>query len=191
MVQAVGVGLQAMRDWFAREAGHVRVIGIMSSTCPMCVRGRRDGLEPLLAEPGDLRMAWVFIDMMDTDSRASAQHVSAGATDTRLSAFHDPAQLLGHAMARCLGWTGHVAWDTYFVYAPDAQWLDDELPVPRFWYHQLKDRAEWIQSAEAEVGSAGWTTCLADRSEADPTHFATGDALRLALAGAVTAARSG
>jgi hypothetical protein len=108
-VLAIDVGLQAMRDWFAREAGHVRVVGVMSSTCPMCVRGRQEGLEPLLAEPGDLRMAWVFIDMLETDSRASAHDVAAGSTDSRLSVLHDPAQLLGHVMARCLGWTGHVA----------------------------------------------------------------------------------
>jgi len=184
----MGAGLQSIRDWFAREAGHVRVIGIMSSTCPMCVRGRREGLEPLLAEPGDLRMAWVFIDMMDTDSRASAEGVAAGVADGRVSVFHDSQQLLGHAMARCLGWTGHVAWDTYFVYAPDARWSGEEIPKPAFWFHQLKDRAEWSRSAEAEVGSAGWTECLADTSEADPEHFATGEGLRRALSDAVVLA---
>lgn len=164
----------------------MRVLGIMSSTCPLCVRGRRDGLEPLLAQPTDFRMAWAFIDMLPADTLASATDVAQSHQNARLRAFHDPLRHLGTAMARCLGWTRHVAWDVYFIYEPGVRWTADDLPLPTFWFHQLKDRETWKQTATTEVGSAESTECLSDRSEANLGNFATGEALRVAIARAAT-----
>ena len=127
-------------------------------------------------------MAWTFIDMMKTDNLESATQAAARVNDPRLTASHDPTHRLGRAMARRLGWKHHVAWDTYFIYGPTAHWIGDEMPVPDFWRHQLQDREVWERTAEAELGSTEWTKALAEKSEADPAHFATGDALRIALA---------
>jgi hypothetical protein len=121
-------------------------------------------------------MAWVFIDMMKTDTLDAASQASTRVHDARLTVFHDPGHRLGRAMARRLGWQHHVAWDTYFIYGPDTHWATD------FWRHQLQDREVWERTAEAELGTAEWTKALAEKSEADPAHFATGDALRIALA---------
>jgi hypothetical protein len=130
-------------------------------------------------------MAWVFIDMMETDSVRSAAAAAARMDDPRMVAFHDPEHVLGRAMARRLGWKGHVAWDTYFIYNPGTRWTGPEMPGPDAWFHQLKDREMWEQAAEAEVGSADWTQALAEKSEADPARFRTGDDLRAALEGAL------
>lgn len=128
-------------------------------------------------------MAWVFIDMMKTDTLDAATQASVRVDDARLTAFHDPDHRLGRAMARRLGWQHHVAWDTYFIYGPDMHWAaGDEMPIPEFWRHQLQDREVWERTAEAELGTAEWTKALAEKSEADPAYFATGDALRIALA---------
>jgi hypothetical protein len=135
-------------------------------------------------------MAWVFIDMMKTDTAAAAADAAARIRDPRLAAFHDAGHRLGRAMARRLGWQYHVAWDTYFIYRPGACWTGDDMPLPDYWYHQLKDREVWEQTAEAEVGSSDWTHALPTKSEADPAHFATGPQLRAALAGAVAASAS-
>jgi len=126
-------------------------------------------------------MAWIFIDMMPTDNLTSAAESAARIADPRLATFHDPNHVLGRAMARRLGWKGHVAWDTYFVYCPGALWTGAEMPPPDAWFHQLKDREMWEQTAEVEVGTAEWTHALADRSEADPAQFRTGDDLRVSL----------
>lgn len=139
-------------------------------------------LEPLFAEATDFRMAWVFIDMLKTDTLDSAKQSAARVNDARLTAFHDPSHCLGRAMARCLGWKQHLAWDTYFIYGPAAHWTGEGMPFPDFWRHQLQDREVWERTAEAELGSAEWTKALAEKSEADPAHFATGNALQVALA---------
>lgn len=154
------------------------------------MRGAREALAPLFDQPERFSMAWVFIDMMKTDTLESAAEAADRVQDPRLTAFHDPVHHLGRAMARRLGWRFHVAWDTYFIYRPGARWTSD-MPVPDFWYHQLQDREVWERTAEAELGTSDWTQALAEKSEADPAHFATGGDLRRALAGAVRAAHAG
>lgn len=146
------------------------------------MRGAREALKPLFAQKIDFRMAWVFIDMMKSDTPEAAAASAARVFDSRLKVFRDPDHNLGRAMARRLGWKSHVAWDTYFIYRAGTHWTRQEMPVPDFWSHQLKDREVWERTAEAEVGSAEWTQALPEKSEADPAHFATGDALRVALA---------
>jgi hypothetical protein len=131
-------------------------------------------------------MGWTFIDMMPADDLTSATASAGRVTDPRLAAFHDPTHLLGRAMARRLAWKGHVAWDTYFVYPPGTLWKSAELPPPDEWFHQLKDREVWEQTAEADVGTADWTHALAEKSEADPARFRTDQDLRVALESALT-----
>jgi hypothetical protein len=133
-------------------------------------------------------MAWIFIDMMTSDDANSATGSAGRIADPRLAAFHDPKHRLGRAMARVLGWQGHVAWDTYFVYRAGMVWQSAEMPLPVEWFHQLKDREVWEQTAEAELGTADWTHALPDTSEADPARFCTGTDLRHALERALTAA---
>jgi len=64
------------------------------------------------------------------------------------------------------------------------------MPFPASRHHQLQDRKVWERVAKAELGSTEWTQALAEKSEADPAHFATGDALRIVLAEAVAMAHS-
>ena len=135
-------------------------------------------------------MAWAFIDMLKTDTLEAATDAATRINDPRLTAFHDPQHQLARAMAHCLGWKQHVAWDTYFVYRAGTHWIGNEMPFPEFWHHQLRDREVWERSAEAELGSTEWTQALAVKSEADPAHFVTGDALRIALAETVAMAHS-
>lgn len=136
-------------------------------------------------------MAWAFIDMMKTDTIESATSSASRVDDDRLAAFHDPAHRLGNEMAKTLGWKHHVAWDTYFVYTPGMQWSGEGVPAPAEWFHQLKDREMWAQTAETEVGDASWTVALAEKSEADPACFATGPDLERGIREALTRAAVG
>ena len=131
-------------------------------------------------------MAWVFIDMMKTDTPAAAAEAAFRTAGPRLTAFHDPHHVLGRAMARRLGWQYHVAWDTYFVYGSGVRWTDRELPMPDMWAHQLQDREMWERTAESEFGTSEWTEALPRLSEADPAHFATGRDLLVVLTSAIT-----
>src|SRR5690349_11736160 len=100
--------------------------------------------------------------MMPTDVLNSATGAATRVADPRLAAFHDPAHIMGRAMARRLGWKNHVAWDTYFIYGPGTLWKSAEMPAPDAWFHQLKDREMWEQTAEADLGTSDWTHALAE-----------------------------
>lgn len=119
---------------------------------------------------------------MPSDDLDAAAAASARVRDPRLVTYHDPAQLLGRALARTLSWRHHLAWDTYFMYRAGTRWFDADPPPPDVWFHQLRDRELWARTAELEVGDASWTEHLAETCEADPAQFRTGDELRIALA---------
>ena len=96
------------------------------------MRGAREALERLFeAGSPDFRMAWIFIDMIPSDDLNSASTSAERVTDPRLVPFHDPKHAAGRAMARCLGWKGHVAWDTYFIYRPGTLLDRHGNAVPR------------------------------------------------------------
>lgn len=151
------------------------------------MRGARGALERLFTDLPDVqfRMAWAGIDMMPTDDEAAVAEIGARLAEPRLTMFHDPQRRLGRAMARCLGWKHHLAWDTYLLYAAGQSWDGADPPTPDEWFHQLKDREIWQETAEAEFGSKDWTQCLAETCEADEAKFRTGEDLCRAMTAAV------
>ena len=131
-------------------------------------------------------MARVLIDMLPGDDRESALEEAARIADQRVTAFHDPEQRLGRAMASRLGWERPVAWDVFLVYGAAASWTAEGAPAPDEWFHQLndgkpsEDATDGDEPAEAPEGA----------SEPDPARFRTGDDLRSALVAALHAAAS-
>ena len=131
-------------------------------------------------------MARVLIDMLPDDDQASALEEAARLHDPRVTAFHDPEQRLGRAMASRLGWERPVAWDIFLVYGATASWPADGTPAPDEWFHQLNDGKP---SEDATDGDEP-TEAAEGASEPDPARFRTGDDLRSALVAALRAAAS-
>ena len=153
------------------------------------MRGAREALEPLLDEPGlDFRMARVFIDMLPGDNLAAASEEAARVADSRMTAFHDPDQRLGRAMARRLGWKHHIAWDIFLVYGPAESWTATALPAPDAWFHQLNDGEAREQPAADGRETSEPTEAPTEQSEADPARFRTGEDLRSSLVEAIRTA---
>ena len=153
------------------------------------MRGAREALEPLFDEPGlDFRMARVFIDMLPADDLEAARDEAARVADSRMTAFHDPERRLGRAMARRLGWEQQTAWDIFLVYGSAESWTATALPAPHTWFHQLNDGETRDQPAEDERETSESTEAPAERSEADPALFRTGEDLRTSLIEAIRAA---
>lgn len=131
-------------------------------------------------------MARVLIDMLPDDDRASALEEAARLRDPRVTAFHDPEQRLGRAMAKRLGWERSVAWDVFLVYNTTASWTVEGAPAPDTWFHQLNDGKP---SEDATDGTES-TEAPEEASEPDLARFRTGDDLRSALVAALHAAAS-
>lgn len=123
--------------------------------------------------------------MLPEDDLDAAQQEAARVSDRRVAAFHDAEQHLGRATARRLGWERHVAWDIFLVYGSDAAWTDADIPPPDDWFHQLNDGEPPQGADEDERASAGPDEQPANRSEADPARYRTGEDLLKALADAI------
>ena len=133
-------------------------------------------------------MARVFIDMLPADDLAAAREEAVRVADPRMTAFHDPDQRLGRAMARRLGWKNHVAWDIFLVYGPAESWTAAALPAPDAWFHQLNDGEAPEPATEDDLETNERTGASAAPSEADPARFRTGEDLRSSLIDAIRAA---
>ena len=129
-------------------------------------------------------MARVLIDMLPDDDRATALDEAARLRDPRMTAFHDPEQRLGRAMAKRLGWERPVAWDVFLVYGSTASWTAEGVPEPDTWFHQLNDG----ELSEDATDGGESTEAPGEAPEPDPARFRTGDDLRSALVAALRAA---
>ena len=87
--------------------------------------------------------------MLDNDSIEAAGPSVKYLDDHRFQHFYDQDQIAGKAIAKSVGWDGHVAWDIYLFYGPYAGW-NDGPPAPKKWAHQLKDR--WADKAHFRRG---------------------------------------
>ena len=131
-------------------------------------------------------MARVLIDMLPDDDEASALAEAERIHDPRVTAFHDPDQRLGRAMARRLGWERPVAWDVFLVYGSAASWTVEGAPEPDTWFHQLNDGKPPEDATDGDEPPEA----TGEVSEPDPARFRTGEDLRGALVAALHAATS-
>ena len=97
----------------------------------------------------DLAAMIVWIEMLPEDRVADVIALAGEMTDPRIRWFHDPKRRAGRAIAASLGAAGHVAWDVYLYFDPDAEWKD-KPPAPRQWTHQLSDT--WADPTRLRFG---------------------------------------
>lgn len=99
-----------------------------------------------------LRASIVWLPILASDNRASAEQRSGEFADQRVTYFWDGDRLTGQAWQRALGLSG-LAWDIYFLYGGQARW-DTEPPIPDFWMHQLRaadNKAPFLNEPAFEV----------------------------------------
>lgn len=148
---------------FNAAKGKVRVVTLLSPTCPECVCGRDVVASEILAKEKDSRLAVlnVWIPMLPTDKREAAVTAGKKLGDKRVAQFWDGERELGEAYAKIvkLPKGNKVAWDIYFVYSPDAEW-GDAPPAPKYWMHQLGnddrclDGAKLLRSVQGNLKNA-------------------------------------
>jgi len=97
----------------------------------------------------DLAAMIVWIEMLPEDRVADVIALAGEMTDPRIRWFHDPQRRAGRAIAASLGAAGHIAWDVYLFFDPDADWKD-KPPRPRQWAHQLGDT--WADPTRLRFG---------------------------------------
>lgn len=130
--------LKALKDWFNSASGSVRVVSILSPTCPVCQSGH-GVLKSVFGKTDskDLRGFIVWLPMKAADDPESAAVQAASFRDARIGEAWDAQRAGGALFARTLKLKG-TAWDVYLLYARGVRWEGEEPPTPSFWMHQLE-----------------------------------------------------
>ena len=125
-------------EQFNRSNLKVRVLAILSPTCPDCLRGF-EMVKILLDEfpCDDLSVFLIWIPMLDEDNFEAAIARSRELSDSRLMQAWDSSRQIGKLFAKTLN-LEKTAWDVYLIYArTESNWDGDGVQSPTFWMHQL------------------------------------------------------
>lgn len=127
-----------MRKEFNASSQKVRVVALLSPTCPGCRSGHAVLARTLrkFSSP-KLQAIFVWEPMRDGDNPASATQQAETVEDLRISQGWDGSRNLGKLFGQTLG-LHEIAWDVYLVYKPGIKWEEPQPPHPTFWMHQLE-----------------------------------------------------
>ncbi len=126
----------SLHEAFDDDYGYVRLVALLSPTCPDCIRGFRT-IQRILADIDDdgLRVYVVWEPILPSDNRRAAERIAREVSDDRVIQFWDDRRLTGRLWERTLD-IDQTAWDVFMVYGPEAEWTGRPT-VPDFWMHQL------------------------------------------------------
>lgn len=127
-----------LRQRFDADAGDVRLVMLLSPTCPNCLALARATERYVLEEVADprLRVYLVWGPMLEGDSDAQATQAMAHMSDPRVTHFWTASPAIAESFAKPLVLKS-PAWDLIFFYPPGGHWTDP-VPQPAWFMHQWK-----------------------------------------------------
>ena len=127
-----------LMDQFNRSKNKVRVVTLLSPTCPECLLGFEMVRKLLVKFPSKgVSVFLIWVPMLAEDNFETATARSGESSDSRLMQAWDASGQMGRLFAKTLD-LQKMAWDVYLAYAPvNANWREDAIQPPDFWMHQL------------------------------------------------------
>lgn len=124
-----------LKEAFNRDADKVRLVFLISPTCPVCLQNARLTQRYVLDRIGDdrLRLFVVWGPMQRKETEADARAAAVRLTDPRVTQFWTDDDVLANAYKEPLGLAAEPepAWDIYMLFPAGARW-GDALPVPPY-----------------------------------------------------------
>lgn len=119
-------------DLFNKDRGSVRLVAILSPTCPMCRNGARILTHYVLDRiPNpNLRVYIVWEKIRADDSRQHALKAATFAADPRVTNFWSEARVTGEAFRERVGFKTSPAWDVFLLFPAGAVWEKGVVPTP-------------------------------------------------------------
>jgi hypothetical protein len=151
-----------LRKAFNASAGDVRVVLLLSPTCPTCLRGSA-AVEHVLKQNSNphLRVFAIWEAMLPTDYARPGTLVLGRLSDPRVAQYWDKNHLFALELARklrsdadhpqpgCCTRDG-VHWDEIIVYDQDARW-DAQLPRAAYVEGPVVDNAPELSEVMARL----------------------------------------
>ncbi|MBX5477620.1 MAG: hypothetical protein IRZ19_00980 [Pyrinomonas methylaliphatogenes] len=131
--------LTDLKEEFNRDKGKIRLVALLSPTCPGCAgRGASELRDKVLAKikSEDLRIYVVWEPCLPTDDEMKVPAAAARLNDARVRHYWDARGELRGVYQRLMKMS-EPAWDVYYVYDRDVEWRA-EPPTPNYYMHQLR-----------------------------------------------------
>ncbi len=149
--QNYSTDLDALKREFNEAKGKVRIVLLLSPTCPACTSGASEVHTAVLEKIADktTRVFTVWVPILEKDKIETVPNAVKLMPDRRVKHFWDANGELVKSYARVLGFKAEQpAWDVYFAYDREAVWKDAP-PSPTYWMTKLKAAPERKFDAEA------------------------------------------
>jgi hypothetical protein len=132
------VDTDAVRKEFNTSSEKVRIVALLSPTCPGCRSGHGVVGQVLkkFSSP-KLRAILVWEPMRDGDSLVAATQQAETLRDLRITQGWNEDKNVGKLFGETLE-LHDIAWDVYLVYKTGIKWEAQQPPRPTFWMHQLE-----------------------------------------------------
>ncbi len=132
-----------LKEQFNRDAGKVRLLLILSPSCPTCRDSARIVQKYVLDTIADPRVKVyvVWEPVQSKDSRSLAETVTSYLPDARATHFWEAGRAVGTSFKGDLGIKSFPAWDVFLVFSPESRW-GAAPPAPAFFMHNLLGEPE-------------------------------------------------
>jgi len=136
--EMLSVDADAVRKEFNASSDKVRIVALLSPTCPMCRSGH--GIVGQVLEKFSsprLQAILVWEPMREGDGPVIAAQQADTIHDARIFQGWNKNRSVGKLFGETLG-LHEIAWDVYLIYKPGIKWEGRQPPSPSFWMHQLQ-----------------------------------------------------
>jgi mercuric ion transport protein len=127
-----------LKKAFNKEAGKVRFVAILSSTCGWCLQGAQAIQKSVIEKMADkdISVIIVWTNMLKSDDKENAYYAASMFKDPSIVQFFDAENKFGDMVAQRLNPKGKKAWDIYMFYDKGVEW-SSSIPRPFDYAHQL------------------------------------------------------
>jgi hypothetical protein len=120
--------LERLKDQFNQDRGALRLIVLVSPTCPACTSGAEWIQEYVMKRNPklNLRVYAVWYEMYPGDSPRAFPKARTFLPDRRVMHYWDQPKDVGKWFVKALpsDYKGEIQWDAYYLYDTDAVWED-------------------------------------------------------------------
>lgn len=143
-----------LKNAFNKEAGKVKFVAILSSTCGWCLQGAQAVQKSVIEQMKnkDISVIIVWTNMLKTDDKENAYKAASMFNDPSVVQYFDADNKFGDLVAKKLNPKGSKAWDIYMFYDKDTEW-NKSVPRPFEYAHQLSAALHpWADSTKYFCG---------------------------------------
>jgi hypothetical protein len=141
--------LSDLRDRFVADAGHIRLVAVLSPTSADSRRGFLD-LQNTLNRINDdrVRAYVIWTNILDTDHRQAAAKRTAEFNDPRITFFWDQNHVASASWQMASN-TKRAAWNSYYLHGPKASW-EASPSAPDYWFQLASGRGAKSTASDAD-----------------------------------------